>query len=374
MPKKSIRKEIEFVNPYLPGMTIEEVKRIYVLEEVIKLGANENPYGPFDNARKAMIKEVDKIYMYPDYEYEKLKEILAEMNNLKSSNVALGHGAGGVLETLAKAFIQDEDEVIIPSQTYELYREISKIMGADIIESPLNVDYKIDIEDIVSKFTDKTKLIWLCNPNNPTGTILSEVEFESLLHRMPSNVWIVVDEAYIEFSNPDKRINTIDYIKQGKNIVIVRTMSKAYGLAGARIGYAFAKEEMIKIIDTVAEPFNANRIGLAGAIATLIEDRETYESRLKDIIDERENLCKTLTSLGMTCIPTQTNFIFVETGFNGSIIGKELLKRGIIVRPGTIWGYDKAIRITIGKKYENQRFLEELTNVIEESFDWRPKK
>ncbi|MDY0143092.1 MAG: histidinol-phosphate transaminase [Bacteroidales bacterium] len=366
---ESIRKAIEFVHPYVPGKTIDEVKTAYGLEEVIKLGSNENPYGPFENAKEAMIKEIDQIFMYPDYEYEKLKEILAHKNYLKPSNVTLSHGAGGVLETLAKAFIEEGDEVIIPTQTYGLYREISIVMGANVIESPLNENYTIDIEDIVAKCTDKTKLIWLCNPNNPTGTMFGEVEFESLLERMPGNTWIVMDEAYIEFSNLAKRIDTIKYIKQRKNVIVVRTMSKAYGLAGARIGYSFANEEMIRIIDTVAEPFNANRIGLAGAIATLTKDQEIYESRLQAITDERKNMSRELTDMGMICIPSETNFVFFETGLNASDIGEELLKRGIIVRPCTGWGYQEAIRVTVGTKYENKRFLEEFKTLISKSFD-----
>lgn len=371
MLNKSIKKEIAYVNPYVPAKTVHEVKTTYGLEEVIRLGFNENPYGPFENAKKAMIKEIDQVFMYPDYEYEQLKEILAQMNNLKSENVALAHGGGGILTTISKVFIEEGDEVICPLQTYELYREISKVMGAKLIETPLTDDYRIDIEDIVANFTDKTKLIWLCNPNNPTGTMLKEAEFESLMKKTPENVWLVVDEAYIEFSDPAKRIDMINYIKQKENIIVVRTMSKAYGLAGVRIGYAFASEEMIKIIDTVAEPFNTNRIGLVGAITTLMEDQDEYQSRLKTIIDEREKLIQELTSLGVTCASTETNFIFCETGVNASYLSEELLKKGIVVRNCTGWGYDEAIRISVGTKYANKRFLEEFTKLIKESSDRR---
>ncbi|QSX08246.1 histidinol-phosphate transaminase [Alkalibacter rhizosphaerae] len=366
MPKKSIRKAVEFVNPYVPGKTIDEVQEAYGLDEVIKLGSNENPYGPFDNAKEAMIQEIDQLFMYPDREYEDLKVILAEMNGLQHENVALAHGAGGMLETLARTFIEEGDEVILPTQSYGLYREISNLMGAKVIESSLNAEYKIDMKDMMSKFSDKTKLIWMCNPNNPTGTMLDQAMFDVFLEKLPEKAWIIMDEAYIEFSDPAKRIESIDYIKKNKRIIVIRTMSKAFGLAGARIGYAFANKEMIHIIDTVAEPFNANRIGLAGAIATLTKDQKTYEKRLQDIISERENLVQQLTKMGMNCIPTQTNFVFFETGRNASAIGEEMLKRGVIVRPCTGWGYEEAIRVTIGTEYENQRFLEEFGKVIKE--------
>ena len=215
MLKKSIRKAVEFVYPYVPGKTIDEVKKEYGLDEVIKLGSNENPYGPFDNAKEAMIKEIDQIFMYPDHEYEKLKEVLAKMNDLEHGNVALAHGAGGMLETLAKTFIEEGDDVILPKQSYGLYREISNLMGANVIESSLTDDFRLDMEDMIDKLTDKTKLIWLCNP---TGTILDEAAFASLLKKLPEKAWIVMDEAYIEFSDPAKRINSIDYIKRNEKI------------------------------------------------------------------------------------------------------------------------------------------------------------
>lgn len=366
---KSIRKSIKFVNPYVAGKTIDKVKEIYGLDEVIKLGSNENPYGPYEHAKEAMIKEIDQIFMYPEYNYEKLKEVLTEMNDLEYDNVALAHGAGGMLETLAKTFIEEGDEVIIPKQSYGLYREISNLMGANVIESSLTSDYHIDIEDIISKFTDKTKLIWLCNPNNPTGTMVDEGLFKTLLEKLPTKAWVVMDEAYIEFSDPEKRIPSIDYIKKNEKIVVVRTMSKAYGLAGARIGYAFGNKEIIRVIETVAEPFNANRIGLAGAIETLTKDQESYKKGLQKIISGREKLVQLLTDLGVNCLDSEANFVFFETGLNASAIGEEMLKRGVIVRPCTGWGYEEAIRVTVGTKYENKRFIEEFSKVLRNSIN-----
>jgi len=364
--RKGIRKAVEFVNPYVPGKTIEEVKATYGLDEIIKLGSNENPYGPFTNARKAMINEVDEVYRYPDNIYEKLKKLLAKNNGLTSNNVAISHGAGGMLETLAKTFIETGDEVIIPKQTYGLYKEISKVMGGLVVYSELDNDYKINIDDMIEKITDRTKLIWLCNPNNPTGTTMEAADIEKLVNVLPESAWIIMDEAYSEFMSTDKKIDTLKYIKEGANMIIVRTLSKAYGLAGVRIGYALAQEDMIATIDTVAEPFNANRIGLAGAIATIEEDREEYNQVLRQIVEDREKLQEQLKDLGLTCIPTQTNFVFFETGMDASIIGEKMLQKGVIVRPCGGWSYPQAIRVTIGTKSENQKFIDTLKSVLNE--------
>lgn len=366
MLKTGVRKAIEFVNPYVAGKTIEEVKSAYGLDEIIKLGSNENPYGPFTNAKQAMIDEVSQVFMYPDNTYEELKSLLAMQNGLESDQVAISHGAGGMLETLAKTFIEVGDDVIIPKQTYGLYREISKVMGGNIVESEVDSNYCIDLEDIISKVNDNTKLIWLCNPNNPTGTLMEEEKFEKLLSCIPKQCWIVMDEAYREFADESLMINSLEYIAHGANLIVVRTLSKAYGLAGVRIGYALADKEMIQIIDTVAEPFNANRIGLAGALATIKKDKKEYEEKLCAIITERDRVAAELKKLGMNCIVTHTNFIFFETGKEASALGEEFLKRGIIVRPCGGWSYPEAIRVTIGTPYENQRFLEEMKAVLNE--------
>lgn len=366
MLRKGVRRSVEGVAAYVAGKTIDEVKEMYGLDEIIKLGSNENPYGPFDEARKAMMEEINHLHMYPDKSYEDLKEIIADKNQVKFHNIALSHGAGGMLESLSKIFIEDGDEVILPTQSYGLYREISKVMGGIIVESPLTKDYSIDIRDITEKINEKTKLVWICNPNNPTGTMITEDQLDSLIESATEKMWIIVDEAYIEFSDKAKRINTLKYIQAKKNVIIVRTMSKAYGLAGARIGYAIADRETINIIDTVAEPFNANRIGIAGAIATLTKDTKNYNVFMEKIVSERNKIEDELRKLGMKVIPTHTNFVFFETGLDASNFAQKLLEKGIIVRPCGGWQYPQAIRVTIGTIHENKRFIEEFKDVLRE--------
>jgi histidinol-phosphate aminotransferase len=364
MVLKGIRKEVANVNPYIAGKTIDEVKEAYGLEEIIKLGSNENAYGPFKHAKQAMIDEINQIFMYPDKTYEMLKIMLAEKFGVSPKQLALSHGAGGMLETLARTFIEKGDEVIIPDQTYGLYREITKLMGGEIVSVGVDHNYRIDIVQMIEKITPKTKLIWLCNPNNPTGTVIAKEDFSRLLGHLNPYTWVVLDEAYAEFAAPNALPDALAQIEGGQNIIIVRTFSKAYALAGARVGYAMASPEMIKIIETVAEPFNANRIGLAGAIAALKDDQLEYQTSLAAILDDRAMLTEALGAMGIECVESHANFVFCRTPYDADQLAEQLLLKGIIIRPCAGWGYPDAFRVTVGTHYENVQFLKKLKAVM----------
>ena len=247
----SVRKEANIVNEYVPGKSIDEVKEEYNVERVVKLGSNENPYGPYKDAVDEMIREVSIMNIYPEKNFIKLKKILGDKYQLTEESIGIGHGAGGVLETIARTFLEDGDEAIVPTESYRLYREISKIMGAKVIEIPLNKEFVIDLDKITKAVNDKTKLIWICNPNNPTGTIVDKKKLEELIYSLPEKAWVVLDEAYYEFSDKYNMPDTVKYIKEGKNVMCVRTFSKYYGLAGGRIGYLIANPEIIKYYDKI---------------------------------------------------------------------------------------------------------------------------
>jgi len=361
---KGVRNEIKNVNPYIAGKTIDEVRAIYNLKEIIKLGSNENAYGPFEHAKKAMINEIGNVFMYPDKTYEELKSILADQYKVEANQLAIAHGAGGMLETLARTFIAKGDEVIIPEQTYGLYFEITKLMGGTVITVPLDENYCIPVDEMIKKINDKTKIIWLCNPNNPTGTVVDKEAFNRLLAALKPHTWLVLDEAYAEFAEQNALPDAIKKISEGHNLIVVRTFSKAYALAGVRIGYAIANKDMIKLIDTVAEPFNANRVGLVGAIASLKEDQKEYQTSLNAIIKDRKMLSEALSKFNFKGIHSHANFIFCETPYNAEELSERLLKKGIIIRPCGGWGYPNAIRISVSTTYENQKFLETLEKVL----------
>ena len=254
--------------------------------------------------------------------------------------------------------------MIVPTESYRLYREVSKIMGAKVIEVPLDDSYTIDLDKINKAITDKTKLIWICNPNNPTATMVDKKKLESLIYSLPEKTWIVLDEAYYEFADEDKRIDGIKYIKEGKNLMCIRTFSKYYGLAGGRIGYLIADSEIIQYYDRVSEPFNANRTGLAGAVATIELCQNDYIKYGEIIIKDREILNSELKKLGCETHKSYANFIFFSTEYEADDIAEQLLNKGIIVRSCSEWGYSKSIRVTIGTKEENNKFFKSLKEIL----------
>ena len=361
---KGIRKEAYDCEKYVSGKSMDEVMAEYGLSSVIKLGSNENQYGPYETAFKEMQAEVGRINIYPEKNYIRLKELVGEKLGVTKDWVSLGHGAGNVLDSVAKTLLEDGDEVIVPQQSYRLYREISKIMGAKVIEVPLNDSYTIDLNDFKKALTPKTKIVWICNPNNPTGSIIDQDSFSSFIDAMPENCWMVLDEAYAEFCDSDLLPDVMKFIKEGKNVIDIHTFSKYYGLAGGRIGYLVASPEFVNWYDTVSEPFNANRIGLAGAVA-LMENEEECKKYGDLMIHDREWLNEELTKLGCKCYPSYANFVFFETPYSASEIGEKLLQKGIIVRPCGGWGYEKHLRVSIGTTEQNKEFLQGIKEVLQ---------
>lgn len=364
MSVKGVRKSVLGVEPYVPGKTVEEVMCERGLSRVVKLGSNENPYGPFPAAMKAMEKELTRLNTYPDVSFGKIRKALAALYGLTPENVCISHGAEGMLQTLGRTFIDPGDEVVIPEATYQLYAEISKIMGAAIVRIPMKNGVYVDTDALADALRPNTKLVWLNNPNNPTGTVCGKDGIAALLGKMPSSCWLVVDEAYAEFADRDKLPVTADYIREGYNVISVRTFSKAYGLAGARIGYSLSNRDVAVVIDTVSEPFNANRVGIAGALATLKEDVEACETAIGKIKEQRGRIISALNEMGLEPVMSETNFVFFSTPFDASRLFEALLDRGVIVRPCRGWGYPRSIRVTVGTDRDNSIFLDALSGAM----------
>jgi len=360
-----IRKEAYLCEAYAAGKSMEDVMEEYGLSHVIKLGSNENSYGPYENSKKEMVAEINKLNVYPEKNFIRLKNILAERFGVDSTYVGIGHGAGGVLETIARTFLEEGDEVLLPMQSYRLYREVSKVMGATVKEISLNADYTMDLDAFKAAITDKCKIIWICNPNNPTGSVMDISKFEDLLNCVPEHTWVVLDEAYAEFAPTEVLPDTIRYIKEHKNLLCVRTFSKYYALAGGRVGYVIADPEVITYYDTVSEPFNANRVGLAGAVMTLLKDQEEYTDCGNKIIQDRERINQELADMGCTFYPSYANFVFFSTPYKAAKVSELLLRSGVIIRPCGGWGYVNHIRMTVGTTAENDVFLKEMKRALE---------
>lgn len=363
---QGIRRAAYNTTKYVPGKTTDAVIMEYGIptDKVVKLGSNENNYAPFPSVLKIMREELNRANIYPEKNYVRLKELLAKKLGLTPEWIALGHGAGNVLDTVAKTFLEEGDEVIIPRQSYGLYKDISTIMGAKVIFTELDENYCIDLEAIKDSITDKTKLVWLCNPNNPTGTVFDKSKLDDLINAMPSNGWIVIDEAYREFADQKLVPETIDLVKSNKNILCVRTFSKYYGLAGQRIGYLVAKPEVVEFYDTVSEPFNANRVGLAGAVQILESKCCEADAFLHKMIEDREWLTSSLRQIGCKVNKSHTNFLFIGVPCDAAKLNEELLKQGVIVRPCKGWGFNDHIRVSIGTHKENEEFLESMKQAL----------
>ncbi|HPJ25747.1 MAG TPA: histidinol-phosphate transaminase [Synergistaceae bacterium] len=366
MVLKGLRKTIKDVQPYVAGLTTEEVQRRFGLERVLKLGSNENNYAPFPSVLRAMEKELPRVHMYPDLAFKELKESLGALYGLQPEHIALSHGAEGALQTLGKMFLDPGDEVILPRIGYGLYREISRVMGAEIVEVPQEPDFRLPLESLKKALSPKTKLLWLANPNNPTGTLLDPEVLEELFRILPEKALVVLDEAYAEFADPEKLPPTAEYIRKGYPLVGVRTFSKAYGLAGMRLGYLLGDPRVVAAFDMVSEPFNANRVALAGARAVLSEGRSEMEEARQSILRDRRRLEEELDALGCEVFPSQTNFVFCRLPWNGDLFAQHLLRRGVIVRPCGIWGLPEMLRITVGTSEEISLFLKIFRELAEE--------
>ena len=363
---QGLRAPVTTVDPYVPGKSIEEVKRSLGLKEVIKIASNENNYAPFPTVLNAMQRELASLNRYTDIEFKEIKGLLGDLYGLSDDHIAIAHGTESMFQTLGRCFIEYGDEILIPTVTYGLYREISKLMGGKVIETPMD-GFTTDMEALIQAVTPRTKLVWLANPNNPTGTIFPKESLSRLLDALPEQAWMILDEAYGEFAPPELLPDWATLIQEEQHLIVTRTFSKSYGLAGARLGYAVAHPDMITVIDTVSEPFNANRIGLAGAISVLTEGQQEYHDALQRIITDRTRLQQELTDLGMTVAPSYTNFLFFETPYDAQQLSWHLLQQGLIVRPCTFWGHPKALRVTVGTTEQMNRFME----AFQETLKWQ---
>jgi histidinol-phosphate aminotransferase len=360
--KNLLRKGILELEPYIPGKPIEEVKRELGLKEVIKLASNETSVGPSPLAIKSIKEEIENINLYPEGSSRLLREKIAYKLNLNKETIIVGNGADNIIGLVGMAFINEGDEVITGEITFPAYETITKIMGGKLIPVKLK-KYTYDLEGIARRINERTKIIFICNPNNPTGTIVTKEEVNNFLKNIPKDVVVVFDEAYYDYVEDRNYPDIHSYILEGKNIIILRTFSKIAGIAGVRVGYGIAKPELIRYLRRVASPFPANRLAQVAATASL-DDKKHYKKVLKSNQEGKKYLYKELKKLDLFCLPTEANFIFIDLKTNANVIFEKLLKKGVIIRPGKIWGCPNFIRVTIGTAYENNRFIKALKEAL----------
>ena len=359
-----IRKNILDLKPYSPGKPIEEVKKEFNLQEVTKLASNETSIGPSSLAVEAIIKEVQRIHLYPEATSRLLREKLAENLKINKEMIICGNGADDVIDLVGMTFINEGDEVITSETTFPAYKTAVKIMGGKFISVKLK-DFRYNLEEITNRINEKTKMIFLCNPNNPTGTILKKEELSHFMSKIPQDIIIVFDEAYCDYVEDKNYVNGLYFMPERKNIIIIRTFSKIAGIAGVRVGYAVAHQEFIHYIRRVVNPFTTNRLAQVAALASL-EDEEHRRKVLSINHEGKKYLYQELNKLELFYVPTETNFIFIDVKEDSEIMFNELLKKGIIVRPGKSYGCPNFIRVTIGQFSENEKFIESLREVVNE--------
>ncbi|MGI5873276.1 MAG: histidinol-phosphate transaminase [Bacillota bacterium] len=353
-----LRKCLEDIAPYSPGKPIDEVKRELGLEEVYKLASNENPLGPPESAVEAMKLAAGKVSLYPDADAYELKSALAKFHDVKRSQIILGDGSNELLKLLSLAFLNPGDEIIMPKPSFGEYSRTAKLCDASVKAIPLTEDYVIDLPAMVAAISSRTKIVYICNPNNPTGTVVDKQLLKQMMHRM-KDVIVVLDEAYFEFVKDENSPDGVAFFKEFPNVVSLRTFSKAYGLAGLRVGYGICHEEIVAAINKVREPFNVNSLAQVAAIAAL-NDGEYLEKSIRHNAVERDFLYNELKKRGFQVVPAEANFMLVDVVRDSVEVFQGLLKKGIIVRSADIFGYPTKIRLSVGLHKENEAFLKAL--------------
>ena len=360
-PIDHVPEYIRTLVPYAPGKPIEEVEREYGIANSVKLASNENPLGPAPKALEAIRAKLGQLNLYPDGDCFYLKDGLAKKLGVAPDEIIFGNGSNEIIELAARTFMRVGDEAVMARQAFIVYKLIVQAVGGVAKEIPLR-DFTHDLDAIANALTAKTRMVFLANPNNPTGTIYRRAEWEHLLDRLPEEVLIIADEAYFEYVREPEYPDSLRYHDRGKTILTLRTFSKLYGLAALRIGYGVASKDVIALMQRVRQPFNVNAVAQWAALAAL-DDKEHVRKSLEANRQGMEFLNAAFDKLGLPYVPSQANFILVRVG-NGSEVFQGLLSQGVIVRPVGAYELPEYVRVTVGTMDENRRFIEALGRVI----------
>ena len=358
------RRSIAELVPYEPGKPIEEVQRELGLERVVKLASNEGPFGPFPKALEALTRLQHDLNRYPDGGAYALRAALAEWHGVRFEEVAIGAGADGVIDCLSQAVLEEGDEIVCGWPSFPSYVIDAVKLGARPVRVPLR-DHRYDLEALLQAVTPQTKLVYVCLPNNPTGTTNTRAEMSAFLEQLPGHVLTVLDQAYFEYiDDPEYPDGVEEYFKQGRRVIVLRTFSKIYGLAGLRVGYGIAPEDVVTEIGKVRRAFDVTSVAQAAALASLGDEQELARRREQCSV-ERENLVEVLTRSGFDVAgPPVANFVFADTGADARTVFDALLREGVIVRPLSAFGSETAIRVTIGTTEENAFLAAALERVV----------
>jgi histidinol-phosphate aminotransferase len=365
--KIKIPDNIAAITPYPPGKPLDELEREYGIKNSIKLASNENPWGPSPKAIRALRAELLNLHRYPDGSCYYLVQALAEKLGVTPAEIVMGNGSNEVIEFLVKAFVEEGDEVITSHPSFLMYQKIVQVRGGINHVVPLK-DMGHDLTAIKNMVSGKTRLIFLDNPNNPTGTAIPPVELYRFLSDIPESVIVVLDEAYVDFMDKKLQVDLYSLLRNVEGrcpVVFLRTFSKAYGLAGLRVGYGLMAKEISACLHKVRQPFNINQMAQVGALAAL-EDEEYYLLMLERTVKGRSFLSREVDKLGCKSYPSETSFFLIDVRGNADKLYQAMLHKGVIVRSMSAYGFENFIRVTVGTEEENNRFLKSLADCLGE--------
>jgi len=353
------------LRPYEPGKPVDELERELGITNIVKLASNENPLGPSSKVVDAINASLSDLSRYPDGNGFALKQVLAKKHSLSVEQITIGNGSNDILELLTRAFVSPENEVVFSQHAFAVYPIVTQAVGAKAVVVPAK-NWGNDLKAILAAINNKTRLVFVANPNNPTGTCVAKNELKDFIKAVPDHVIVVIDEAYFEYAQdifPDYE-SAEHYLAQSANLIVTRTFSKAYGLAGLRVGYSLSSPEVADFLNRVRQPFNVNSLAMVGAIAA-ISDAQYLDKTLAFNKAGLEQYHQACIELGLEWIPTAANFICINVKQNGRDVFEKLLHKGVIVRPVDNYEMPEFIRITVGSETENQRCIDVLTEVLQ---------
>jgi histidinol-phosphate aminotransferase len=360
-----VRPSLIGVAPYDPGASLDELKERYGLDEIAKLNWNEGLLGPFPGVREAVADELENAWKYPEQAYSDFREALAAGIGTIPARIVPGHGIQALIVSVANAFLEPGDAVVVPVPTYGLYTQVCTAAGARVVSVPAR-DHRHDIEAVAAAAARAgARLVWLCDPNNPTGSLADRDEWEALLAALPERCAVVVDEAYVEFVEPERRLLREQDVEAGRPVLLLRTFSKIFGLAGLRLGYALAHESLASYLDVVQEPFNVNRAALAAGRASL-RRLDLVQERRRENASARAVLSDALRDAGARPFPSEANFVLADVGVDDLELAESLLRGGLLIRPGSEFGLHGCVRITVGPAPLMERVGKEVGKAREE--------
>ncbi|MBT8142207.1 MAG: histidinol-phosphate transaminase [Gammaproteobacteria bacterium] len=356
------------LKPYVPGKPVSELQRELGLEQIVKLASNENPLGPSDRVKSAVIAALDEQARYPDASGFELKDQLAEKHGLNPNQITLGNGSNDVLVLLAQAFLTPQHNSVFSQYAFAVYPIATKAVNAEAriaSANPVSHSQPLghDLKAMAELVDENTRLIFIANPNNPTGTWIDSAELEAFVANVPDTALVVVDEAYTEYVTDQDIPDTSKWLSKYPNLVVSKTFSKAYGLAGFRVGYCLSHPDVADLLNRIRPPFNVNSLALVAA-QTALQDEDYLQRSVELNETGKAYLSRELKALGLTVIPSATNFLLVDMGEEASGLNRQLLEAGVIVRPVGNYGLPNHLRVSIGLKQENEFFVQALQKIL----------